>query len=267
MSPTGKNLLLKLHVKRRALLRRYDDNALHQLRVLLRRQRSLLRHVDSNEAKALRRALGQLADATNDARDWDTLMDRARGSLRPRDFRRMRRYLEERRTVSHACVREMLRSDGWSLAVGKLGDFIERRGLSPALDRRYDADVAQARREVQRAWRKVQADEDSKHWHKLRLAIKELRYTFDSVPRDSLDAPMSKALKHCKRLQEMLGDWHDTVVHVQRVHELARGLDREAEGELHDVVKDWCRQMQREGRDRLYDVRRFIAGKGADLLG
>lgn len=266
MSSTGKNLLLRLRVNRRALLRRYDDDALHRLRVALRRLRSLLHHVDTAQAKALRRALGQLANTTNAARDWDTLASRARESLKPPDCRRLQPFLAQNRAAAHNLVLQMLRSDEWAQAMAQLDDCIDNGSLLPAGDSTVGKEIARARHAVRRAWCKVQSKDDNRHWHKLRLAIKQLRYTFDSVPRDSLDAPRSKTLKHCKRLQDLLGVWHDTVVHQQMVRDFASGVDRDAEEKLYEVLETWCLLMEREARDALDEARSFLAGNGSDLL-
>jgi len=265
-SASARNLLLRLRVKRGALLRRYDDDALHQLRVTLRRLRSLLRHIEGDQAQALRRDLGHLADATNAARDWDTLASRARESLKPRDFRSVRAWLEENRSASHQLALQMLRSDTWSQVVGRLEDSIQHGELATALESRGGGDIARAKCAANRAWSRVRVAHDNKDWHKLRVAIKELRYTFDSVPRGSQEAPKQKLVKHCKRLQNDLGVWHDTVVHVRMLEEFVQSLDRESESELHDVLKRWCKQMEREACDTLDDARSLLAGKGSDLL-
>lgn len=266
MSSASSNLLLQLRLKRGALLRRYDDNALHRLRVALRRLRSLLRHIESDAAQELRRDLGRLADATNAARDWDTLANRARDSLRPGDLQRVRPWLERNRAVSHAQALQMLRSDDWSQAIDRLAECIEHGDLATALESVGGGDITRAKHEANRAWAKVQSADDDKHWHKLRLAIKELRYTLDSVPRSSPQAPKPKLLKHCKRLQDALGTWHDTVVHLRVVQEFAQGVGRESEAELHDVLKKWCKRMGREAQDALDEARSFLTGKGSDLL-
>ena len=112
----------------------------------------------------------------------------------------------------------------------------------------------------------MQSADDDKHWHKLRLAIKELRYTLDNVPVGSQDAPKPKLIKHCKRLQDALGTWHDTVVHVRMVKEFAHCLDQASEEALHNVLKKWCKRMQREARDTLDDARSLLEGKASDLL-
>lgn len=262
-----RNLLLQLRVKRRTLLHRYDDDALHQLRVALRRVRSLLRHIDSVPALALRRELGHLADATNAARDWDTLASRAVASLNSRDLQSVQPWLEENRAAAHLQVLQMLRSDEWSQAIARLEECIEHGELATVGQRHGDGDIARARHDAGRAWSKVQSADDNKHWHKLRLAIKELRYTLDSVPVGSQDAPKPKLIKHCKRLQDSLGTWHDTVVHVRMVEEFAHGLDHASQEALHNVLKKWCKRMEREASDALDEARSFLAGKGSDLLG
>lgn len=266
MSSASRNLLLRLRVKRSALLRRYDVKALHQLRVALRRLRSLLRHIESDAAQALRRDLGHLADATNAARDWDTLASRAREHLKPRDFRRVRPWLDTNLAVSHAQALQMLRSDEWSQVFAQLEACVEHGELAVAGEDGASGDIARARQEANHAWSKVQSADDNKHWHKMRLAIKQLRYTFDSVPRGSPDAPKPKLVKHCKRLQDALGTWHDTVVHVRMVEGFAHGIDHEADAELHNVLKKWCKRMERGAHDALDEVRSFLAGKGSDLL-
>lgn len=266
MSAVSRDLLLRLREKRSALLRRYKVDTLHQLRVALRRLRSLLRHIDSDPAQVLRRDLGNLADATNAARDWDTLACRAREGLKPRDFQSVRAWLEENRAAAHQQVLQMLRSDEWSQVIGRLEECVEHGELAAVGQRHGDGDIARARHDAGRAWSKVQSADDNKHWHKFRLAIKELRYTLDSVPGDSQDAPKPKLIKHCKRLQDALGTWHDTVVHVRMVEDFARGLDHGSERELHDVLKKWCKRMEREARDALGEARSFLAGKASHLL-
>lgn len=266
MSPVSRNLLLRLQVKRSVLLRHYDDEALHQLRVALRRLRSLLRHVDTDEAQSLRHDLGELAGVTNAARDWDALVSRARDTLKSRDFRRVQPWLQESRLASHLPVLDMLRSGEWSDAVRRLEAIVERGVLSPTGDGLPGEAIARGKHEVQRAWERVQSEGDRKHWHKLRIAIKELRYTFDSLPRTAQTRPILKTLKHCKRIQEMLGTWHDTAVQLQMVREFADGLDPEVEAEVHQLLSNWCKRLERESADALDDAGEFLAGKGSDLL-
>ena len=49
--------------------------------------------------------------------------------------------------------------------------------------------------------------------HKLRIAIKELRYTLESLPGGTVSPANAKLLEECKSLQTLLGNWHDALVH------------------------------------------------------
>ena len=69
-----KDLYRKVGKLRRKLLRDYDAEKLHKLRIALRRARGILRNRTEPEARLLRDELGLLADTTNAARDWDTLV-------------------------------------------------------------------------------------------------------------------------------------------------------------------------------------------------
>jgi CHAD domain-containing protein len=266
--PTGINKLLrKLGAKRESLLQGYDDETLHKFRVALRRLRSLLKMLDGSEAHGLRRDLGDIAGKTNAARDWDTLVERARTSLAPPAFEEVRLSLEAGQFTSHRQVLDMLRSAEWSGVMADLKKFVEDEGADIA-DRAQEAtDLSLATRHVKRAWRKAQSKHDTKRWHKLRVAIKELRYSFDSVPKDDRDAAIVQLLEECKRLQEYLGTWHDTVVHQRMLREYVDSLDRESEADLIAVLEGWCLQMEHEGQHCLDQARARLQGKGSALLG
>ena len=264
--PGSKKLRRRLKTGRKALLKSYDEEALHKIRVTLRRVRSLLKEHDNSKAEDLRHNLGDIADITNAARDWDTLVTRARMSLRPSEFRLVQPWLEERQAASHGPVLAMLESEQWSDAMEDLKKYIKDEGLKPMGDYGDGDNLCQAQQHVDLAWQKAQAEDDNKHWHKLRVAIKELRYRLDSTPQDAREVPLLCTLKQCKLLQEQLGIWHDTVVHRELVREFSRSLDPLADAGLVAVVETWCRRMEREAQDALHKTRRRLEGKGASLV-
>lgn len=245
-----RKLFRRLDAKRRALLRGYDVEALHQLRVTLRRIRSLLKKNDSRPAH-LRHDLGELADSTNDARDWDTLAIRARETLDPQQFRLVQPWLEERHAASRRSVLDMLRSDQCLAVMRDLKKFVRDKGKAPGSDTCSTTHLSLAKQDVYLAWCKVQSVDDNKSWHKLRLAIKELRYSLQNVPKDSRDISMFNMLQQCKRLQENLGIWHDTIVHLRMVREIASNLDLQAERAELDVLNAWCQQMEHDAQNYL----------------
>ena len=87
-----KKLTRRLKKRRLALLERYDEEELHQLRITLRRMRAQLKGAEQSRLQQLRRDLGTLADTTNAARDWDTLDARIIGD---------KAYCEYYRQVTH----------------------------------------------------------------------------------------------------------------------------------------------------------------------
>jgi CHAD domain-containing protein len=249
-----------------ALLLCYDEEVLHQFRVTLRRMRSLLLHHDSKRARRLRRALGKLAATTGAARDWDTLVIRARASLRAEQFALVRSWLLERQEASHRPVLAMLCSDRWRDTCKDAKKFNRRHGKSLIIEASSGADLVAAKQRVSLAWCAAQAEHDNRDWHKLRVAIKDLRYCLENLPGESRDGILAATLQHCKRLQETLGIWHDTVVHLRMVREHIESLDPAAEQELREVLQTWCRRMEGEARDYLDRTVSDLRGRESLLL-
>ncbi len=212
---------IRLKALRSSLLAGYSEVDLHQLRVTLRRMRSVLRKVALDEARELRRELGALARATNDARDWDTLVASAQDQLGPEPLRALLPLLEKCHQVARAQVYHMLRSHQWRAALARwdeLADITEMAAGCQAIATRELDSILQR---VNAAGRKAMIRDDPRRWHKLRIAIKELRYTLDTLPHDAGESLTARLLDECKSLQSLLGDWHDTVVHRQLLDALS----------------------------------------------
>jgi len=211
---------VRLKALHSALLAGYSEEDLHQLRVTLRRMRSALRKVALDDARELRRELGALARATNSARDWDTLVASAQDQLEPAHLCALLPLLEECRQVARAQVYSVLRSQQWRAALAcwdDLADTIEMAVGCQAIATRELDSILQR---VNAAARKAMIRDDAVRWHKLRIAIKELRYTLDSLPQVAGEPLTARLLDECKSLQSLLGAWHDSVVHRQLLDEL-----------------------------------------------
>ena len=204
-----------------SLLASYSEEDLHQLRVTLRRVRSALRETPAGNKGDLRRELGTLARATNSARDWDTLVASAHDQLGTEQLRALLPLLEEHRETAQAQVYRMLHSPRW-LAALKAIDCELALTHSETDSKVIAAGQLQIKlQNTAAAGRKAMARDDDKSWHKLRIAIKELRYTLDTLPQGPADSATARLLDECKSLQTLLGDWHDTVVHRNLLDELA----------------------------------------------
>ena len=210
-----------LRTLRSSLLANYNDEDLHQLRVTLRRMRSVLLGMPGGKARKLRRRLGALARTTGDARDWDTLYSSARDQLRTEQFNKLEPLLHERRESARAQVYRMFHAKQWLTALDRWDALAGKTDLDPESLRMAPGELAARLRRATRMADKAMAKDDEKRWHKLRIAIKELRYALDTGSDGAPASEPPELLQECKTLQTLLGDWHDTVVHRQLLDTLA----------------------------------------------
>ncbi|MCP5164074.1 MAG: CHAD domain-containing protein [Pseudomonadales bacterium] len=218
-----KRLSKKLAERRQRLLERYDPEDLHALRVTLRRIRSRLKQLPGKKAARLRQELRVLADATNAARDWDTLLASAGQLLSAQQLATLQATLEQRQLAARENVTRMLQSASWSATFERWDDYEQTHAGVPGKA------VSQRRRKLARTVRKLAtartralAEGSERHWHKLRIAIKDLRYQVDATPKRARTAREADMLALCKQLQVSLGEWHDAVVHTRLLRELAQ---------------------------------------------
>jgi CHAD domain-containing protein len=220
----------------RVLASAADARAVHDLRVALRRTRTVLEVgrpvLGRFHADEVRRALRQVMQASGALRDDEVLLE-----------------LVASLGVKHPDVETWL--DARRLREGRLRSTLSRAVRSGELDRgrelleallafrvdpRRDRRLAKfARRAVERARRKVDRHrgarlDDPEALHRLRIAYKRLRYTTDTFG-DALPGDLSALAQPAARLQGRLGDLHDVDVAVGCVRR-ARGLSDVARTEL-----------------------------------
>jgi inorganic triphosphatase YgiF len=207
-----------------------DPEGAHQLRIGLRRLRSLLKafrpvadsdHLRDLDAKAreLGRIVGEVRDAdvlTNEV--VDPLM--ASNSVDP-GLVKLREVLASERTRRRAEVKGALLSPGWSrfqirLALlskgGVLSDVRDRKGALGRPVRKH------ARKALHRSWRKVarwaeRLDELTlEERHQMRKALKELRYSVEFFLPNYAAKAGRRFAKKLKGLQEVFGYLNDVAM-------------------------------------------------------
>jgi CHAD domain-containing protein len=211
-----------------------DPEALHDLRITVRRLRSLLHPLRTHEAFLLiRNAAAAVGQLTTPVRDLEVLANE----------------LDRRGAIEAAAVR---RASLRSLYLKILG--------SPELDRLFmgldlwpsdfrsaerDGDFADIEvkisRQLKKQVKKLEAALHSKAHdpHKLRLLTKRLRYCAEAYPGLSPVTPNSFQL--LRVVQSSLGDWHDRYQWCLRANE---------EVDLQGLVPEW----QQESEYLLADV-------------
>jgi CHAD domain-containing protein len=225
-----------------------DDEAIHDMRVAIRRLRTILRLARKVygrfHADAVRRAFADVQRATGALRDEEVLGETL-GDVAVTDppfvawraRRRARERALRRGVESHLRSGELARARTLLAAIVTLP-------VRPA----RDVDVAKfARRAVDAARRKVEkrrdcSTSDAAGLHELRIAYKNLRYTVEifaeALPHDL--AAMEKPASH---FQKRLGEIHDVDMALQTVGR-ARGLSPRVRSRL-------AKELSKERRERV----------------
>jgi triphosphatase len=228
-----------------AAVRRGDAEGIHQMRVGLRRLRAALslfkELIQGSELRKLKGELVWLTEQLGPARDYDVLMSKTLGSLRSshqdeEEFAALEKHLEHHRKAGLATAKAAVESQRY-----------RRLLLECALwlfdgDWRNDADALEttlreqpirtfAQPELTRRMRKIAKkvrklrSMDSRPRHRLRIAVKKLRYArefFESLKLDGRRGKTSgKIDRALKNLQSALGSLNDMTVHARLAHGLA----------------------------------------------
>ena len=211
----------------RVVAKEEDDEAVHDLRVAIRRMRTLLKmsrrlfgrwHTD-----VVRGAFAEVMRATGELRDEEVLEETLDGAAEGPEFDA---WLRQRKTreakLRHAVTTRIER-----------GDLDRARIMLKALlvfpiEPERNLDLARfARRTVERARRKVEHKRDVEitdavGLHELRIAYKELRYSIELLA-DALPIDARAQLEPATVFQKRLGELHDVDV-AKDVIDSAKGL-------------------------------------------
>jgi CHAD domain-containing protein len=219
-------------VEQRVLASAVDDEAVHDLRVGLRRTRTVLeagrRVLGRFHADEVRRTLREVQRATGALRDEEVIIGlvTSLGVGHPD----VQAWLEARQRRERRLRSALLRRvRGGDLDRGRqlLGALLAFR-VDPARDRRLAKfarrAVEKARREVER--RRVARSDDTDALHCLRIAYKRLRYTCETFA-EGLPSDLASLAQSAARFQGRLGDLHDVDMTVACVRR-GRGLSDEA---------------------------------------
>jgi len=219
-----------------------DTEFLHDLRVAVRRTRSILKLVGdvlpNRMAERFAPDFKWLGDLTTPVRDLDVYlleldqMAARLASAAPGDLDPFRSFLVKHRTAERRKLVRGLRSKRFQ---NLLGDWrAELVEVTP--DASGGTTVAElARRRLQKAYRnaarlgaEINADSPSNDVHALRKRCKELRYLLE-VFKPVCDVSAHRALlKELKSLQDTLGDFQDGEVQREAVREFAAAMMEQA---------------------------------------
>lgn len=200
-----------------------DGEALHDLRIAVRRIRSLTAPLRSQpESHALREAAADVGRLTTPTRDLEVLIVelQQRGHHSLADARRPRLQAEHRQIVAAPELQRLFAAlQQWPVAfrTSKLGEDAHalKRIIGKALTRQVD--------KLHAALKDAEFDR-----HQLRILVKRTRYLIDAFPQ--LSHLPTVATRSLKKAQAALGAWHD---HFQW------GLATRRESDLQPLAPQW----------------------------
>ncbi len=220
-----------------------DPEAIHQLRVAIRRLRaafSLFKDASAVDVPLpLAGALGAMARRLGAAREWDVLIEdtlaRMPGKLR-RSAAGLIKIAQARREEGHRKAHAALRDQHTTDVLLRLERWIDQRLAPPdgegaeAAPRsaahgvptgRFAGEALGARhRKVLKLGRRID-QLDPEELHGLRIRIKKLRYASEFFAAIWPSRRAERYLSALKRLQQILGTLHDTMVAPKLVGNLA----------------------------------------------
>ena len=249
-----------------------QPNGIHQLRVALRRLRTLLwilrREIAAPSLKALEGDAKHLAKSLGPARNWDVFIESTLSNIENAEFQDvafngLRNVCTPLRVNSYSVVRETIADPKINRFLLKLGLVIEQRSwrsdtgsatltilAEPAskFSARVLTGIGRKARRLGRNFTQLHPEER----HELRLTLKKLRYALEFfLPLYSGQASTSKYLKRLSCLQDALGEDNDIATSRGLLCELE---DATGDPDLHraiGVVIGWQRCHQLAQADRL----------------
>jgi len=215
-----------------------DTEFLHDLRVAVRRTRSILKLagdvLPANLAERFQPEFKWLGDLTTPVRDLDVYllelhnMAARLASADPRELDPFRSFLIQHRAAERRRLVRGLRSrrfkqmmSDWRAALAQVAADGDGGPAVSALARQR---IERAFRNVVRRGKGIAADSPSEQVHELRKRCKELRYLLEVFRPVCADTPHRALIKQLKALQDTLGDFQDGEVQREAVREFAAAM-------------------------------------------
>lgn len=271
-----------------------DSEELHELRVAVRRSRSILTllKADEVELEFARGFFKWLGKVTGRTRDLDVHMlawrthRRASASGADAELAPLGRYLAAERAGAQAALVRTLRSRRFRSGLGRWRRALDAGGETPGGDELWSEAPAMRRpigelagRRIRKLYRRALAegsaitpDSPAEALHALRKTMKKLRYVFEIVRDGYPRKPTREVLRVLKELQQVLGDVQDMEVQAGALRRFGQDLGgRGAAGpETLMAIGAWAEDLEigrRQARDRFAEVfEPFARGRFGDRL-
>lgn len=218
-----------------------DIEFLHDLRVAVRRTRSILKLVGDvlpdDLAERFAPEFKWLGDLTTPVRDLDVYLHDFDGmaagltSADPGDLAPFQAFLRKHRTAERRILVRGLRSRRFERLMqdwqSELARVVENTTTGPTVSELARDRVGTVFRKVVKRGEHITAQSPSDDVHSLRKRCKELRYLLEVFRPLHAEEPHRRLLKELKALQDTLGDFQDGEVQREAVREFAAAMMNE----------------------------------------
>ncbi|MFJ8913584.1 CHAD domain-containing protein [Amycolatopsis sp. NPDC102389] len=250
--PAATHVRVKLDVEIRALLAHEpgtksgtDPEDLHQMRVALRRMRSVLKlsgRLVGPDAEPVRSELGWLGQSLGDVRDYDVLIGHLREVVaefevrdQPAARRLVSKFVTERGVAKRRLTRALASPRYASMLqdIGRLArqpDTEEPTSEAAQTSADLVAGLAKPHRKLAKAVKALPADPPDDDLHALRIYGKKLRYAAEMAKpaaKKKQAERIQRLIKATKNFQTVLGDHQDACVAADRMRSVVASVDAE----------------------------------------
>jgi CHAD domain-containing protein len=247
-----------------------DPEFLHELRVAIRRTRSVLAQSKGVLPKGARTRYGEsfrwLGLITTPPRDLDVYLLGWEGYVAPLSpddataLAPVRDELARRREAAHDDLARDLTSKRARKVLAEWSSWLARTdhdGVRPTIGAVAADRVAHLHARLLRDGRAIGPDTHADRLHDLRKDAKKLRYMLECFADAFPAKPRQRFVRHLKALQDNLGEHQDAEVHLEQLGALARDLPRTTVGAdtlvaMEHLTGHLDERRQRE-RDRFAD--------------
>ncbi|WP_290051691.1 CHAD domain-containing protein [Amycolatopsis solani] len=216
-----------------------DPEDLHQMRVALRRMRSVLKlsgTLVGDGAEPVRAELGWLGQSLGEVRDYDVLIGHLREVIadfevrdQPAGHRLVARFITERATAKRRLT-SALTSTRYSTLLREVSLLTRSGAEVPEQPHDLVDGLAKPHRKLTKAVRALPADPPDDDLHALRIHGKKLRYAAE-LAQTSAKKKRAKRIKDLIRatrdFQTVLGDHQDAVNAAERMRSVLESADAE----------------------------------------
>ncbi|UFH60065.1 CYTH and CHAD domain-containing protein [Sulfurovum mangrovi] len=239
-----------------------DIEALHQLRIHMRKLRAMLQEFepffDPKWLKTHKRVLADLMEQTNAKRDNDVALidiDTFQKQLDGKGkkyLKKLKNRLQQKEETLETTLLQFL--NGGNLTAELLAlrehfnsDAIYKKTAKQPLILVAITIIHQSIQEIITEGKELKADASQKAYHKLRIRFKKLRYLLELlspiIPQDNL----KNALSHLKKIQTILGEINDLQVQKNEL----RSFSKASKGKKKSALKVLEKKMRRKEQKRL----------------